>query len=140
MAKSSPFSETKSDDLAISTFDIFEMKMSNVMIVKLSLLVFKKGDDLTIVTFEKVTIAESSQLFPQTLPQSQTQTQAKKTHESILCGVFRLIEQEMETHPGPKEQLTILSLKIGNKCEKRDFYFCSNFCHARQDEKLEMKS
>ena len=78
MAKSSPFSETKSDDLAISTFDI--LKMSNVMIVKSSLLVFKKGDDLAIVTFEKVTIAKSSHLFPQTLPQSQMQTQAKKTH------------------------------------------------------------
>ena len=54
--------------------------MSNVMIVKSPLLVFKKGDDLAIVTFEKVTIAKSSHLFPQTLPQSQTQTQAKKTH------------------------------------------------------------
>ena len=88
MAKSSPFSETKSDDLAISTFDIFEMKMSNVMIVKSSLLVFKKGDDLAIVTFEKVTIAKSSHLFPQTLPQSQTQTQAKKTHNLVclLCS------------------------------------------------------
>ena len=80
MAKSSPFSETKSDNLAISTFDIFEMKMSNVMIVKSSLLVFKKGDNLAIITFEKVMIAKSSHLFPQTLPQSQTQTQAKKTH------------------------------------------------------------
>ena len=80
MAKSSPCSNTKSDDLAISTFDIFEMKMSNVTIVKSPLLVFKKGDDLAIVTFEMVTIAKSSHLFPQTLPQSQTQTQAKKTH------------------------------------------------------------
>ena len=80
IAKSSHFSETKSDDLAISTFDIFGMKMSNVMIVKLSLSVFKKSDDLAIVTFEKVTIAKSSHLFSQTLPQSQTQTQAKKTH------------------------------------------------------------
>ena len=32
--------------------------MSNVMIVKLSLLVFKKGDDLAIITFEKVMIAK----------------------------------------------------------------------------------
>ena len=50
------------------------------MIVKSSLSVFKKGDDLAIITFEKVTIAKSSHLFPQTLPQSQTQTQAKKMH------------------------------------------------------------
>ena len=54
--------------------------MSNVLMAKSSLLVFKKGDDLAIITFEKVTIAKSSHLFPQTLPQSQTQTQAKKTH------------------------------------------------------------
>ena len=54
--------------------------MSNVMIVKLSLSVFKKGDDLAIITFEKVTIAKSLHSFPQTLPQSQTQTQARKTH------------------------------------------------------------
>ena len=55
--------------------------MSNVMIVKSSLLVFKKGDNLAIVTFEKVTIAKSSHLFSQRLPQSETQTQAKKTHK-----------------------------------------------------------
>ena len=39
------FLKTKSDDLAISTFDIFEMKMSDVLMAKSSLLVFKKGDD-----------------------------------------------------------------------------------------------
>ena len=50
---------------------------------KSSLLVSEKGDDLAIVTFEKVTIAKSSHLFPQTLPQSQTQTQAKKTHSVV---------------------------------------------------------
>ena len=53
------------------------------MIAKSSLLVFNKGDDLAIVTFEKVTIAKSSHLFPQTLPQFQMQTQVKKTH--TLC-------------------------------------------------------
>ena len=44
MAKST-LSVQESDDLAISTFDIFEMKMSNVLMAKSSLLVFKKGDD-----------------------------------------------------------------------------------------------
>ena len=69
--------------------------MSNVMTVKSSLLVFKKGDNLAIVTFEKVTIAKSSHLFPQTLPQSQTQTQAKKTHiflqpsqQGLICDTI----------------------------------------------------
>ena len=56
------------------------------MIVKSSLSVFKKGDDLAIVTFEKVTIAKSSHLFPQTLPQSQRKLQVKKTHTfSKMC-------------------------------------------------------
>ena len=47
---------------------------------KLSLLVSEKGDNLAIITFEKFTIAKSSHLFSQTLPQSQTQTHIHRSH------------------------------------------------------------
>ena len=88
IAQSSLFSETKSDDLAISTFDIFEMKMSNVMIVKSSLLVSEKSDNLAIVTFSKCDDGLNRHIhYSQTLPQSQTQTQAKKTHEMTTCAL-----------------------------------------------------
>ena len=55
--------------------------MSNVLMAKSSLLVSEKGDDLAIVTFEKVTIAKLSHLFSQTLPQSQTQTHIHRSHK-----------------------------------------------------------
>ena len=60
---------------------------------KSSLLVSEKGDDLAIVTFEKVTIAKSSHLFSQTLPQSQTQTHIHRSHYILVERFEYLLSQ-----------------------------------------------